>query len=1125
MKKILFGLILISLTCILSASQLADPVIIHGTVFLENGPAMAGYNLHNNIAVQADGSFTIQEGINNITLGDTLFLNAAPEGYEFYPKKIIVDQPKNVNIVCYKGIVIDRPYTAGSSIHWDSDSVNVFTDIILDSSTLAVRSNTKIKFHGHYGIRLSGKSSIKAMGTSDKPIIFTCSDTTGFRPFKPAGFETGKGGWNSIVFRNMSETADSSIFHFCTFEFNKGMSSCGTESSAITVLNSVKVSISYCTFYKNYAGFDLCYAPGSGGGAIRAENARLTIDNCLFNENYCSSQINYSGGGAICAYGSRLKIINCSFFNNFTKNSTGGAIFSSDSFVDIYNSILYGNIDNAGNNSLYYDPFSSYGASFNVYNCDIEGGNTFEANVYQNSFSAEPLFKNAHTGDFSLLLNSPCINAGNLSYILPGDSVDINGNNRVHQGLIDLGPCEYQNDISLMISGNLQKENGDIMAGYELLPGITTDVNGEFQIDIDNSGFVFGDTLEFINPVGYEIYPSRVFIKWDNARSLNLVAYKGIVIDEADSFKDDVTWNTDTVNVFRNIEITSTKLTVAKGTVVRFHDYYGINISGNGIISAEGTATDTIIFTTAYPQLADPNSSYVSNCWKGINFNNSTSQTEKSLLAYCKIEYGKRNSYNEAGGIQVNHNDNVIIRNCEISNNRGMGAIGVMDSDIEISNSDISHNHVPNIAMWMYACGGAGLHIIDSNPHIIGCIISYNYTPAVGGGILLDNSSPTIINCSVINNDADYQCIGQSIFLLRNSFPVIFNSILTGDGSIQINDYEQNSNAVKIYNSVIKGGNSISAGVYKNSYSLDSQLSDIMNTDFSLTDGSPCINQGTDSLLASISGRDIHNNLRKMGKAVDIGACEFKETTVYITAPDEARLDSTILLKGNVFMGTVSAWSWDFNGDDIEDSNGQEPEYSYSQTGDYIVRLIATVVESGKNDTVSCNIHIVAAPEANFSVDTTNGTAPLLIHFTDQSLNAPTSWSWDFGDGSVSSVQNPSHNYTAFGTYTVKLVARNITGQDSVIYENFITVTVPAISEGFGTNNIFVSPNPAHSYLNISADKNYDIRLLDITGRLLKQTTMINNTSTIDISSYQGGILILQLMKDGEIIVRKIMKE
>ncbi len=62
----------------------------------------------------------------------------------------------------------------------------------------------------------------------------------------------------------------------------------------------------------------------------------------------------------------------------------------------------------------------------------------------------------------------------------------------------------------------------------------------------------------------------------------------------------------------------------------------------------------------------------------------------------------------------------------------------------------------------------------------------------------------------------------------------------------------------------------------------------------------------------------------------------------------------------------------------------------------------------------------------------TNGPAPLTVSFTaaavDNADNPVTNWNWDFGDGSTSTAQNPSHTYTAIGVFTAAVMETNIAG-------------------------------------------------------------------------------------------------
>ena len=98
-------------------------------------------------------------------------------------------------------------------------------------------------------------------------------------------------------------------------------------------------------------------------------------------------------------------------------------------------------------------------------------------------------------------------------------------------------------------------------------------------------------------------------------------------------------------------------------------------------------------------------------------------------------------------------------------------------------------------------------------------------------------------------------------------------------------------------------------------------------------------------------------------------------------------------------------------------------------------------------------------PTANFTASVTNGTAPLLVQFTDLSENA-IEWNWDFGDGTNSREQNPVHTYSAAGNYTVNLTASNIDGIDSKLS----TITVfgpvhPAEPSASNATNVYAPVN------------------------------------------------------------------
>jgi len=83
-------------------------------------------------------------------------------------------------------------------------------------------------------------------------------------------------------------------------------------------------------------------------------------------------------------------------------------------------------------------------------------------------------------------------------------------------------------------------------------------------------------------------------------------------------------------------------------------------------------------------------------------------------------------------------------------------------------------------------------------------------------------------------------------------------------------------------------------------------------------------------------------------------------------------------------------------------------------------------------------------PVAHFSASPTSGIAPLTVNFTDQSTGQITSWSWDFGDGSTSTEQSPSHTYNNSGIYTVTLTVAGPEGSDKETKTDYIKVRSPA---------------------------------------------------------------------------------
>jgi PKD repeat protein len=91
-------------------------------------------------------------------------------------------------------------------------------------------------------------------------------------------------------------------------------------------------------------------------------------------------------------------------------------------------------------------------------------------------------------------------------------------------------------------------------------------------------------------------------------------------------------------------------------------------------------------------------------------------------------------------------------------------------------------------------------------------------------------------------------------------------------------------------------------------------------------------------------------------------------------------------------------------------------------------------------DTVITALFNPALPVAEFSGAPTVAVQSVTVTFTDLSTENPTSWSWDFGDGTTSTLKNPTHNYNVVGTYNVKLTAINASGSNTVVKTGYVVV-------------------------------------------------------------------------------------
>lgn len=136
----------------------------------------------------------------------------------------------------------------------------------------------------------------------------------------------------------------------------------------------------------------------------------------------------------------------------------------------------------------------------------------------------------------------------------------------------------------------------------------------------------------------------------------------------------------------------------------------------------------------------------------------------------------------------------------------------------------------------------------------------------------------------------------------------------------------------------------------------------------------------------------------------------------------------------------ITGFTWNFG--DGTTSTEISPVKTFNNPGLYTVTLIATGPGGSSNVSRQITVQSANPPVAGFTADKTSGPAPLTVQFTNASTGGQiTNYLWNFSDGTTSTQQNPSHEFTNVGTYNVILTVSGPGGVSSATRQ--ITVGNP----------------------------------------------------------------------------------
>lgn len=292
-------------------------------------------------------------------------------------------------------------------------------------------------------------------------------------------------------------------------------------------------------------------------------------------------------------------------------------------------------------------------------------------------------------------------------------------------------------------------------------------------------------------------------------------------------------WDADTVLVTGNVTVPDS-LRVLPGTVVLFDGFYAIAIDKDAVFTAQGTASDSIVFT-----VADTTGLCIYNSgrggWNGFQMR----RAGKVQFDYCVFEYAKASDTTDMSGgamridwcddVEIRHstfhfnrarehggavsaeNSHVVMTDCKVNDNqvfiddniytRYGGALRFLKCDVELRWMEFLRNNGEGCiggAVGLDSCAlvldhavfadnvginGGGLYLVRSN-HLEGrlsnLLFNHNHTRHFGGGLAFADCSPEVYNITVTGNSSEgVNCNG--IFFYQYCSPKLTNCIIYGN--------------------------------------------------------------------------------------------------------------------------------------------------------------------------------------------------------------------------------------------------------------------------------------------------------------------------------------------------------
>ncbi len=460
----------------------------------------------------------------------------------------------------------------------------------------------------------------------------------------------------------------------------------------------------------------------NGGSGIGCGSSSPTFTNCTINAN--------RGIGVTCDQSSPT-FTNCTISHNTSSGWGAGVGVGNSSAPVFYNCIIYSNSAVLGGGGM---EFVDAGNAL-VNHCTIVGNSSGSWNMSQVSIARSPITLENSVIAFSDIPGICFEDAASSSVRY----CDIFGNSEGNIVFFD-DPSDGPPGIGQISSVNANGDSCDSYFNIFLDPLFADMAEGDFHL------------MDFSHCLGAGNPADTVSTDFEGDPRPNPPgSFPDIGADENPNAQPQCglsghlqgVLGPDTCHVIDAIYVDSgDSLTLLPGTVFIFDGPYPFRIYGT--LLAEGTETDSIVFTTEQSG---------SDRWRGLRFHSGSSGSQ---FGYCLIE----------NGLAVgDHPD---------SNGYG-GGVACRESSPIFTNCTIRSNSA-NLS-------GGGLQCHRSSPTFTSCTFSSNIASGYGGGADCGTPpSPTFTNCSFAGNFADK---GGGVYCWTESSPTFTNCTLSGNSALE----------------------------------------------------------------------------------------------------------------------------------------------------------------------------------------------------------------------------------------------------------------------------------------------------------------------------------------------------